>query len=175
MFSKEIWKISQERYFKTNYGFWRNLSYWRWMRWCVVWSRRKSKYNTWLWFVLRFSSRTRAGNEDFIVIFGGTKSSGIFFLKKQTLWYQSFTAGSWPLSALMGVLSNLQLSTVTGSLQLLSQSGVPLRRGTETCLQTLCIIQVRIWFWFTLWMPAYSRVLRLVLCVFVCFSFPIYN
>lgn len=85
MFSKEIWKISQERYFKTNYGFWRNLSYWRWMRWCVVWSRRKSKYNTWLWFVLRFSSRTRAGNEDFIVIFGGTKSSGIFFFKEANL------------------------------------------------------------------------------------------
>lgn len=39
---------------------------------------RASIIITWLWFVLGFSSRTRAGNEDFIVIFGGTKSSGIF-------------------------------------------------------------------------------------------------
>lgn len=160
--------------FKTNYGFRRVfcVSYWRWMRRYVVWNRKKSKYNIWLWFILRFPSLITAGNEDFIGIFGGTKSSGFFFLRSKP---HNFRASHLdPGHYLPSWVCILTYSSLL-SLDLFS-SWVTQERGRNLFAnslhhysgQNMVLIQHR-------QCQLTLGVLWVVLCVFVCLTFPIYN
>lgn len=152
--------------FKTNYGFRRVLcvSYWRWMRRCVVWNRKRSKYNIWLWFIQRFPSWITAGNEDFIGIFRGTKSSGFFFKEANHIISELHT---WILATICP--HGCAFKPIALYCHWISSALESLRRGAETCLQILCIIiQVRIWFWFNIFNASLlSGVAGCALCVCV--------